>query len=123
MSTAFVTWFGGRIASAVQVHAAKVIHACTYTSRALQAKERSRLEAQLAEAEQRLAAAQREREEEEARLSAATDSVEGARLARESRIAGAPARGLLMTCSAQVIVMLCLIAAHRVQACSVVCLY
>ncbi len=61
----------------------------------MQAKERSRLEAQLAEAEQRLAAAQREREEEEARLNAATDSVEGARLARESGAAGA----LLAACS------------------------
>ena len=44
----------------------------------MQAKERSQLEAQLAEAEQRLAAVQREREEHENRLSAATDSVEGA---------------------------------------------
>lgn len=44
----------------------------------LQAKERSQLEAQLAEAEQRLATVQRERVEHEQRLSAATDSVEGA---------------------------------------------
>ncbi len=67
-----------------------VVHACTDRRCALQAKERSWLEAQLAEAEQRLAAAQREREEEEARLIAATDSVEGARLARENGSAGVP---------------------------------
>lgn len=46
----------------------------------VQAKERSQLEAQLAEAEQRLATVQREREQHEQRLSAATDSVEGAQL-------------------------------------------
>jgi septal ring factor EnvC (AmiA/AmiB activator) len=70
-----------------------VVHACTDRRCALQAKERSRLEAQLAEAEQRLAAAQRERKEEEARLNAATDSVEGARLAQK-RFRWCPARGL-----------------------------
>ena len=44
----------------------------------LQVKERSQLEAQLAEAEQRLEAVQKERAEQEEHLSAATDRVEGA---------------------------------------------
>ena len=46
--------------------------------RPLQAKERSQLEAQLTEAEQRLEAVQKEREEQEERLSAAAERVEGA---------------------------------------------
>ena len=49
-----------------------------HARRALQAKERSQLEAQLAEAEQRLEAVQKERAEQEEHLSAATDRVEGA---------------------------------------------
>ena len=43
----------------------------------LQAKERSQLEAQLADAEQRLEVVQKERAEQEEHLSAATDRVEG----------------------------------------------